>query len=435
MRIAIIGSGIAGLTAAWRLCNRHEVTIFEANDYVGGHTATVDVEWQGRQYAIDTGFIVFNDWTYPQFIGLLDELGVGWQNSNMSFGLSCQHSGLEYNGTSLNTLFAQRRNLWNPRFVGMLVDILRFSRRAPDLLAPALADDAATAQLTLGDYLDRGGYSRYFRERYIVPMGRAIWSATESQMNGFPARFFVEFFQRHGFLNISDRPVWRAIKGGSREYVRALLAKMRATIRLGDAVTRVERNSDYVIVHTAGAPPANFDQVFFACHGAQALSLLSDASAAERQVLGEFSCQSNNVTLHTDERVLPRAPLARAAWNYHLPAAHGELLQLTYDMNILQSLDAPVRFMVTLNRDHDIDPAKILRRFVYEHPVYTPGAVQAQGRRHEISGAHRSFYCGAYWRYGFHEDGVMSALWALEDFARVTGETPDAAWHKPVSRP
>jgi predicted NAD/FAD-binding protein len=428
MRIAIIGSGIAGLTAAWRLAPHHDVTLFEANDQVGGHTATVDVEWQDQAYAIDTGFIVFNDWTYPNFIRLIDELGVAWQDSNMSFSLSCERSGLEYNGTSLNSLFAQRRNALNPRFLRMLLDILRFSKRAPELLAPALANDPATARLTLGEYLQRGRYSRAFREQYIVPMGRAIWSATEAQMLGFPARFFVDFFQRHGFLNIDERPVWRAIKGGSREYVRALLRQLRATVRTGTAIRRVDRTAQGVTLLTAQGDSSAHDYVVFACHGPQALALLASPSDSERAILAEFTCQPNKVTLHTDERMLPRNPLARAAWNYHLLAREQELLALTYDMNVLQSITAPVRFLVTLNHDADIDPRRILRQFEYEHPVYTPGAVQAQQRRREISGQNRSFYCGAWWRYGFHEDGVVSALWAVEDFARVTGDTGIAAW-------
>lgn len=435
MRIAIIGSGIAGLTAAWALAPRHDVTLFEANDQVGGHTATVDVEWQGRNYAIDTGFIVFNNWTYPNFIRLIDELGVAWQDSNMSFSLNCERTGLEYNGTSLNSLFAQRRNALNPRFLRMLVDILRFSKRAPELLAPELANDPATMRLTLGEFLELGRYSRSFREHYIVPMGRAIWSATEAQMLGFPARFFVDFFQRHGFLNVDKRPVWRVIKGGSREYVRALLRQLRATVRTGTAIQRVDRSAEGVTLLTARGESSPHDYVVFACHGQQALALLGNPSASERAILAEFACQPNKVTLHTDERLLPRNKLARAAWNYHLLAREQELLALTYDMNVLQNITAPARFLVTLNRDADIDPAKILRQFKVEHPVYTPGAVQAQQRRREISGENRSFYCGAWWRYGFHEDGVVSALWAVEDFARVTGDVRIAAWQGAGAQP
>ncbi|MCS6948220.1 MAG: FAD-dependent oxidoreductase [Steroidobacteraceae bacterium] len=414
MRIAIVGTGIAGLTVAYRLRGRHELTLYEAGAAPGGHTATVDVEWQGRQYAIDTGFIVCNDWTYPNFLALLAELGVPTQRSNMSFSLRCERSGLEYNGTSLNALFAQRRNLFNVRFLWMLANIARFNIRAPRLLA---TDDD---RMTLDEYLTRHRYPAIFREHYIEPMGRAIWSATASQLRSFPARFFVDFFHRHGFLNVNNRPVWRAICGGSREYVRKLLAVTPHELRLNAPVICVTRDRDAVRVRTACGDVAHFDYVFIACHSDQALALLADPSPAEREILGAIAYQANDVALHTDDRLLPRTPLARAAWNYHLPAVPQDRVAVTYDMNVLQNLDAPVRFLVTLNRAADIDPDKILRRFVYHHPVYTPAAVRAQRRRGEISGQRRSFYCGAYWRYGFHEDGVVSALWALEEFARVT---------------
>jgi predicted NAD/FAD-binding protein len=425
VKIAIIGSGIAGLTAAWRLHREHDITVFEANDYVGGHTATVDVEYHGRHYAIDTGFIVFNDWTYPNFIALLDELGVAWQWSNMSFSLRCEATGLEYNGTSANSLFAQRRNLLRPSFLRMIWDILRFNRESRELLRHA------NDTLTLGDYLERRGYSKSFRERYIVPMGMAIWSSTEAAMLGFPARFFVEFFDKHGFLNVSDRPVWRTVRGGSREYVRKLTAPFRSKIRLSTPVASVRRDAAGVTVRTAAGDEARFDYVFFACHSDQALAMLESPTAAEREILGALPYQSNEAVLHTDLAMLPRRPLARAAWNYHAlaPAAERrDLLAVTYDMNVLQNITAPAVFMVTLNRSDEIDPSTILGRYQYSHPIYTPEGVQAQQRRTEISGAHRSFFCGAYWRYGFHEDGVVSALWALEDFSRATGiEVPGAA--------
>jgi predicted NAD/FAD-binding protein len=418
VKIAIIGSGIAGLTTAWRLHRDHDITLFETNDYVGGHTATVDVEYHGRHYAIDTGFIVFNDWTYPNFIALLEELGVAWQCSNMSFSLRCEATGLEYNGTSINTLFAQRRNLLRPSFLRMIWDILRFNRESRELLRHA------NDTLTLGDYLARHGYSTAFRERYIVPMGMAIWSATETTMLGFPARFFVEFFDRHGFLNINDRPVWRTIKGGSREYVRKLTAPMRSRIRLSTPIAAVRRNASGVTLRTAYGDEAKFDYAFFACHSDQALAMLEAPTAAEREILGALPYQSNEAVLHTDLAMLPRRPLARAAWNYHAlgpSAGRSDLLAVTYNMNVLQNITAPVVFMVTLNRSGEIDPGTILGRYRYSHPIYTPAGVQAQQRRTEISGLNRSFFCGAYWRYGFHEDGVVSALWALEDFARVTG--------------
>lgn len=415
-RIAIIGSGIAGMTAAHRLHPHHDITLYEADDHFGGHTATVDVERGGRHYAIDTGFIVFNDWTYPNFIALLEEIGAEWQWSDMSFSLRCERSGLEYNGTSVNALFAQRRNVANPAFLRMIYDILRFNREARALLAGG--DDT----LTLIEYLRAGRYSEAFIRRYIVPMGRAIWSATEESMLGFPARFFVDFFDRHGFLNVDDRPVWRAIKGGSREYARKLVAPFRSRIRLATPVAGVRRDAAGVAVRTTRGEVERFDHVFFACHSDQALAMLEDPTPAEREILGAFPYQANEAILHTDVRMLPRRPLARAAWNYHLLPDSSGPVALTYDMNVLQTLTAPEVFMVTLNRGGDIDPAKVLGRYTYHHPVYTPGAVAAQRRRAEVSGVNRSYYCGAYWRYGFHEDGVVSALWALEDFARASGE-------------
>ena len=433
-RIAIIGTGIAGLTVAWRLHRQHELVLFEANDHVGGHTATKDVELGGRRYAIDTGFIVFNDWTYPNFIALLDELGVRWQWSNMSFSLRCERSGLEYNGTSVNSLFAQRRNIFNPRFLRMIADILRFNRQSLELLAPVGTPGHPDPQgtLTLGEYLRRGGYSRVFTDRYILPMGRAIWSATGDGMLEFPARFFVDFFDRHGFLNVDDRPTWRTVSGGSREYVRRLTAPFAGSIRLSTPVRRVRRDADGIWITSSGSNAAGsgveerFDHVFFACHSDEALAMLADPSEAERQILGAFPYQENAAVLHTDRRMLPRTPLARAAWNYHLLDPDRSRVALTYDMNVLQSIEADATFMVTLNRDPDIDPAKVLGRYTYHHPVYTPAAVAAQAQRRQISGSRGTYYCGAYWRYGFHEDGVVSGLWALEEFARATGTAPPA---------
>jgi uncharacterized protein len=431
-RIAIVGSGIAGMTAAHRLHPHHDVTVFEANAYFGGHTATVDVERHGRHWAIDTGFIVFNDWTYPNFIALLEEIGAEWQWSDMSFSLRCERTGLEYNGTSVNALFAQRRNALRPSFLRMIADILRFNRSARELLATQ--DDA----LTLSDYLRHGGYSQAFTERYIVPMGRAIWSATGESMLSFPARFFVDFFDRHGFLNVDDRPVWRAIKGGSREYARRLVAPFRDRIRLSTPVAGVRRDADGIALRTARGDVERFDHVFFACHSDQALKILDDPSPLESELLGAFPYQRNDALLHTDTRMLPRRPLARAAWNYHLLEKTSGPVALTYDMNVLQTLAAPEVFMVTLNRGGDIDASKVLGEYSYEHPVYTPGAVAAQRRRAEISGVNRTYYCGAYWRYGFHEDGVVSALWALADFARASGDgaapIPTAVLPPPLRR-
>lgn len=423
-RIAIVGSGVSGLTAAWHLHRQHDIVLYEANDYLGGHTATVDVELDGAHYAVDTGFIVFNDWTYPNFIALLEELGVPWQWSNMSFSLRCERSGLEYNGTSVNSLFAQRRNILNPRFLRMIFDILRFNERSRRLLRSG--DDS----VTLGAYLQSEGYSQTFIEQYIVPMGRAIWSASGSTMLGFPARFFVDFFDRHGFLNVNDRPVWRTVAGGSREYVRKLTAPFADRIRLCAPVREVRREANLdtrgVEIVSGTGDRDRFDAVVFACHSDQALAMLAQPSPAEREILGAFPYQANDATLHTDARVLPQRALARAAWNYHLLGPDTERVALTYDMNVLQAIDCPKKLLVTLNRT-DIDPSTVLGRYTYHHPIYTPQAVAAQRRRGEISGQQRSVYCGAYWRYGFHEDGVVSGLWALQDLARMLGTPPPPA--------
>ncbi|HET9694257.1 MAG TPA: FAD-dependent oxidoreductase, partial [Steroidobacteraceae bacterium] len=411
-RIAVVGAGIAGLYASWRLARDHDVTLYEAADYAGGHTNTVDVEYEGRSWAIDTGFIVFNDWTYPNFIAMLRELGVAWQASNMSFSLRCERSGLEYNGTSVNTLFAQRRNLVRPAFLRMIVEILRFNAGAKRWLRQTNADP------TLGEYLRAAGYSTQFVEHYIVPMGRAIWSAEASALLGFPTRFFLDFFERHGFLSVDDRPVWQTVRGGSREYVRALLAASRARLRLSTPVSSIRRQPNQVSVRTQAGEVEHFDYVFLACHADQALALLEQPSRAETEVLRALPFAANEAILHTDASVLPRRPLARAAWNYHLLRDPQEPVALTYDMNVLQGLqDAPTRFLVTLNHRRAIDPRRILRTFQYAHPVYTPAGVAAQRRQRELDGALRTYYCGAYWRCGFHEDGVVSAQSALAHFA------------------
>jgi predicted NAD/FAD-binding protein len=414
MRIAIVGAGIAGLYAAWRLSRLHDVTVFEANAYAGGHTNTVDVECDGRTWAIDTGFIVFNDWTYPNFIAMLGELGVSWHASDMSFSLRCERSGLEYNGTSVNSLFAQRRNCVRPSFLRMIADILRFNKQAKAWAATTAATDATT----LGDYLADGGYSKQFIEHYVVPMGRAIWSAEATAILQFPARFFIEFFDRHGFLSVDERPVWQTVCGGSREYVRALLAASTVHLRLATPVQSVRRQPNQVLVRTHGGDVEPFDHVFIACHSNQALALLESPSAAEREVLLAMPYAANEAILHTDSSLLPRRPLARAAWNYHLLRDPQESVALTYDMNVLQGLaDAPGKFLVTLNHGAAIDERKILHTFQYDHPVYTPRGVAAQRRHRELNGAQRTYFCGAYWRNGFHEDGVVSAQVALAHFA------------------
>jgi len=410
MKIAVIGTGIAGNVAAYHLARDHEVTIFEADDRIGGHTNTVTVEHEGRDYAVDTGFIVFNERTYPNFIKLLDELGVAWQDSDMSFSVRHEKTGLEYNGSTVNSLFAQRSNFFRPSFYRMIREILRFNRESPRLLEPE------APQLSLDEYLTNERYSREFVDHFIIPMGAAIWSAKPAVMGRMPAKFFIRFFQNHGMLSVNDRPVWRVIKGGSNRYVEKLVSGHRDRIRLNSPVESVRRSSTHVDVKVRGQENERFDKVFIACHGDQALKLLADPSTTEEQVLGKFNYQDNEAILHTDESLMPKRRLAWAAWNYHIPIDEQERVALSYNMNILQSLKAPVQFCVTLNHTRVIDPDKIIQRIVYRHPVFTPEAVAAQGRHADINGTYRTYYCGAYWRNGFHEDGVVSALNALRLF-------------------
>jgi uncharacterized protein len=410
MKIAIVGSGIAGLTVAHHLHKDHDITLFEAGGHVGGHVHTHEVALGGAEYRIDTGFIVFNRRTYPHFTALLADLGVGSRKSDMSFSVSCGASGLEYNGTSLNALFAQRENLLRPGFWGMLRDILRFNREAPRLL------HGDGQEISLGDYLDANRYGRLFRDYYILPMGAAIWSTDPVRMLGFPARFFVRFLHNHGLLSVTDRPQWRVVKGGSKAYVERLIAPIRERIRLRSPVERITRHEGYTSVYTFPAGAERFDAVFLACHSDQALALHANPTAAEREVLSAIPYRPNEAVLHTDTRLLPRRRLAWAAWNYLMPEGPGQRLALTYDMNILQGLDAPETFCVTLNASERIDPAKVIARMTYHHPLFTPQGTAAQARHREINGTGRTYYCGAWWSYGFHEDGLVSALTAVEHF-------------------
>ena len=407
MKIAIIGTGISGLTAAYRLCMAHQVTLFEANDYIGGHTNTVDIELDGQRHAIDTGFIVFNDWTYPNFIRLLDELQVASRPTSMSFSVRCDAVNLEYNGSSLNRLFAQRRNLVRPRFYRMLRDILRFNREAD-------GDDSISDETTVGDYLARQQYSREFADYYLLPMGAAIWSCPLGTFANFPIRFIVEFYRNHGLLSVRSRPTWRVIEGGSRTYVDKLANKFRDRIRLSTPIEQVRRTQNEVTLTPRNGPPEGFDHVIFACHSDQALRIVADPTATERHVLAEFPYERNVAVLHTDCGVLPKRTRAWASWNYHIAGHPSELAtqsaSVTYYMNSLQQLRSRHTFNVTLNGEEAIDPNRVLRRFEYHHPVFTVRRSAAQARHRELIDVNRSSYCGAYWGNGFHEDGVVSAL-------------------------
>ncbi|MGV8918743.1 MAG: NAD(P)/FAD-dependent oxidoreductase [Pseudomonas sp.] len=414
MKIAIIGSGIAGLTTAHLLNRRHDISVFEAEEWVGGHTHTVDVTVDGQSHAIDTGFIVFNDWTYPNFIRLLGTLGVSFKATEMSFSVCDPVSGVEYNGNSLNSLFAQRSNLCSPSFWGMLRDILRFNREAlADLHSQRIAADT-----TLGAYLKSGGYGQRFTEHYIVPMGAAIWSMSLADMLTFPLQFFVRFFKNHGLLSVNHRPQWCVIEGGSRSYIEPLTAGFHNKIRLNCPVIQVERDAQGVVIHSR-AGSERFDKVVFACHSDQALKLLAQPSAAEQQILGALPYADNDVVLHTDVQLLPKRPLAWASWNYRLGGDGQQAAAVTYDMNILQGLKSDIRFCVSLNQTAAINPSKILARYRYAHPQYSLTAVAAQKRWEELHGALNTYYCGAYWANGFHEDGVVSGLRVAQAFGEL----------------
>jgi len=402
MRVAIIGAGVSGLVCAHRLHSEHDVVLFEASDRAGGHANTVRVETETGVYDLDTGFIVFNDCNYPNFERLLDELHVATQPSLMSFGVS-DGGDFEYNGASPNGLLASRGQLLRPSFHRMIADLVRFNRDARELLA-------SETDPSLREWLAVGGYSRAFVERLIVPQAAAVWSADPAQMWSFPARFLVEFFDNHGMLGFRERPRWRTITGGSRRYVEALTRPWREHLRLSTPVTEITRHPGHVAVSSRECESERFDAVVIATHSDQALALLADPSDRERELLGVIPYQSNEAVLHTDRSLLPRRRRAWASWNYHLDEGVTGRCTVTYHMNRLQSLQADREFCVTLNRTAAIDPERIIRTIQYAHPVYTPAGVAAQSRHHKISGRNRTHYCGAYWGWGFHEDGAKSAL-------------------------
>jgi len=416
MRIAIVGTGISGLVAAHRLQREHEIMLFEAGSWVGGHTNTVDVAEAGHasgSVAVDTGFIVFNRKTYPRFCALLRELGVAWHESDMSFSVRNEANGLEYNGTSLSGMLARRSNALRPSFWRMVRDILRFYREAPSVLEGPDGED----QRTLGEFLERGHYSRAFVDDHLVPMAAAVWSSRPDAMRAFPLRFLVRFFHNHGFLQVDDRPQWLAVSGGSREYVRRLTRPFRGRIRTETPVVSVRRHGDGVELRTGAGEGLRFDRVVLATHADTSLDILEDASPLEREVLGAFEYQRNEAVLHTDTSLMPRRRRAWASWNYHVDLPASPLPTVTYWMNNLQGLQSERQYLVSLNRTADVDPALVLRSFVYHHPVFSPASVRAQARHGEIDGAGGVHFCGAYWGYGFHEDGIRSAEAVLENLA------------------
>ncbi|HFK2920025.1 TPA: NAD(P)/FAD-dependent oxidoreductase [Stenotrophomonas maltophilia] len=401
MRIAIVGSGIAGLASAWWLDGEHEVTLFESGDHLGGHTHTHEVEVEGRRLAVDTGFIVFNPLQYPLLTALFDELGVASQPTTMSFSMHSERSGVEYNATSLDGLFCQRRNLVSPRFWGMLSDLRRFYRDAPRLLSEPEGP-------TLGQYLRSQRYGSAFVEEHLLPMASALWSSPSATVEAFPARYLAQFMANHQMLQIRGRSPWRVVSGGSARYVDALRRHWRVHERLHCPVHSIERMPHGVRVRSA-AGVEGFDEVILACHSDQALALLGDADAAEREVLGAIRYQSNEVVLHTDAALLPRNRKAWAAWNAHVPRDPAAPCTVSYCMNLLQGLPGRTPLVVTLNRSQAINPDKVLRTLHYAHPVHDHAAVRAQQRWAELQGRRHTWFAGAYWGWGFHEDGIRSA--------------------------
>lgn len=422
MKIAVVGAGISGLTAASLLHPEHEIIVFEAAEHIGGHTHTVRVETAAGPYDVDTGFVVFNERTYPEFCALLDRLGVASRQTSMGFSVSNAGSGLEYGGETLDAVFAQRRNLVRPSFLRMIADILRFNREARALVAGPYAG------ATLGELCDGAGFSRGFRDHYLVPMGAAIWSASERDMRLFPAEFFVRFFSNHGLLEPpAKQPRWRVVAGGSHAYVKPLIAPFSAHVHARTPVRSVRRVADGVELRLDGST-VHADHVVFATHSDQTLALLADATPLEREVLGAFRYQSNTAVLHTDTGVLPRRTRAWASWNYHVPADRGAPVSVTYDMTRLQGLHSRERFLVTLNDSGRVPAGRVLRRMTFEHPIFTRDSIAAQARHSEVSGSRRAWFCGAYWRNGFHEDGVVSGLTVARQLLRAAERPREEAF-------
>lgn len=403
-KIAIIGSGISGLTVASHLHPDFDVKVYEAANWIGGHTNTIDVSTGNDRLAIDTGFIVFNDRTYPNFIEMLDRLGVESQNAPMTFSVRCDQTDLEYRGADFGGLFAQKRNILRPRFYRLLKGILKFNKVGVDLLKTDSED------VTVKQFFDATRFPKEFYDYYFLPMGSAIWSCPQSTFENFPIRFIAEFYHHHGLLSVNNRPQWKVISGGSKSYVEPLTAPFRDRIHLNTPVQAVRRDQQSVVVESA-VGPRTFDHVVFACHADQAIRLLGkQATNLEREVLGAFPYEKNQAVLHFDDSILPKRRRAWASWNYLLPEDQTEKASLTYCMNILQSLKGDQTWCVTLNNKSRINPDKIIRTIDYSHPIFDIRRKPMQERHRELIGPNRSSFCGAYWGNGFHEDGVVSGL-------------------------
>lgn len=409
MKIAIVGGGISGLTCARLLSRNYDVTVFEAEGQPGGHSHTRQFELDGRNYDVDTGFIVYNDRTYPNFMKLLSQLGVEGIPTEMSFAVRCDRTGVEYSGSGLAGLFAQKRNLLRPSFLKMAADILRFNRQG------TMDADCVSPSMTVGEYLAKNGYGRGFADHYLLPMGAAIWSCPTGAFADFPIQFILQFYRNHGLLSLTNRPQWYTIPGGSRRYVDRLVSTFRERIVTGSPVLKVLRNQDNVTIVT-DAGESNFDEVIFACHSDQALSMLQDVSSLESTILSAFPYEKNEAVLHTDSSILPRCRQAWSAWNYRIDRKQSARATITYNMNILQHIQSPHTFCVTLNDTASIDPSLIISRHQYSHPLFTVERASMQAQHHRLIRGNRTSFCGAYWGNGFHEDGVNSALAVCRQF-------------------
>jgi predicted NAD/FAD-binding protein len=402
--VVVIGSGISGLAAAWLISRRHRVTLLERDERLGGHTHTVVMDTERSPQPLDTGFLVHNRKTYPNLVRLFEEIGVDTRESDMSFSVSAPESGFEYSSRGFGGFFARPKNLVRPGHYRLLADIIRFNREAP-----AVLDHEGAERWTLAEYLQEGRYSEQFVEHYLAPMAAAIWSSSVDDIRRFPAQTLVRFMQNHGMLAVGSHPTWRVVEGGSHTYI-PLLADALDDVKTGVRITSVTRSDAGVFVALENHPPVAADEVVFACHGDQVLPLLADPTEAERDLFSRFTTTPNVAWLHTDSRMLPEAPRARASWNYRLDEQTGAPPAVTYHLNRLQGIPGCTDYCVTLNPRSPIDDAKVIRRIEYRHPCMTLDAVRAQARWHEVSGVNRTHYCGAYWRYGFHEDGLVSAI-------------------------
>mgnify|MGYP001402507597 FL=1 len=410
MKIAIIGTGISGLTAAYLLNRKHDIIVFEKNNYIGGHTHTHSIKNGSESLSVDSGFIVYNEMTYPNFIKLLDILNVKRQPTSMGFSVKSIKKNLEYAGNSIASLFSQKLNLFRPSFWIMLWDIIRFNKNARSDL------ETISPEITLEQYLSSKSYSKAFINNYVIPMGSAIWSTKADSMLRVPALFFIRFFNNHGLLQIKNRSGWWVIKGGSKEYIKKMIVDFKSKIRLNTGIDSITRDQDKIIIKTETGIEEEFDAVVIGTHSDQALKMLKDPSPKEQEILKALPYQSNDAILHTDLTVLPKRKSAWASWNYNLDQETDNPVTMTYNMNILQSLNASETYCVTLNNNELIEEGKILKKLQYHHPLFTIGGIDAQKRKGEISGVNNTYYCGAYWHNGFHEDGVVSALEVCSHF-------------------